>query len=240
MSEDLFKKENKLKEWWLYLSDIRDRTIQEDETFLYTWKLIEAEELRDSQIKDKKCANSLIQIFNIPAIYSENKLSLFDEETHNKVLTYLINKNMEILNTIDEDQSSLSEYTEYFNENIDSFNNLFSNRKDMQWSFFQFKDMMNILLEKDVILSHNENSIEDRLKDMKSCINDFISSLSREDLLLYTLDEDCTLLACISYARQYLYAKYYPSSDKNINNKTADQIHYVNYMINNNTVIGKC
>ena len=99
---------------------------------------------------------------------------------------------------------------------------------------------MNVLLEKDVILSDNENSIEDRLKDMKSCINDFISRLSREDLLLYTLDEDCTLLACISYAREYLYAKYYPSSDENIDNKTADQIHYVNYMINNNTVIGKC
>ncbi len=147
---------------------------------------------------------------------------------------------MEILNTIDEDQSSLSEYTEYFNETIDSFNDLFSNRKDMQWSFFQFKDMMNILLEKDVILSHDENSIEDRLKDMKSCINDFISSLSREDLLLYTLDEDCTLLACISYAREYLYAKYYPSSDENIDNKTSLQLQYVNHIIKNNTIIGKC
>jgi hypothetical protein len=42
-----------------------------------------------------------------------------------------MNKNMEILNTIDAGKSSLSEYTEYFNENIDSFNELFYNRKDM-------------------------------------------------------------------------------------------------------------
>jgi len=240
--EDLFIENKPLKEWWLYLSDIRDRRLESDETFSHEGRIIDAEELYTAKSRDPQCVNSLVQIFNIPVIYEEGGLYFFDDEVYEKVLSYLIEKNIQdsLTETFDTHQSNLTEYGEYFNESIDSFWDLFSNRKDMKWPFQQFKNQMNNLLEENLIVSPDNNIIEEQIKQIQWCIKDFISKLSKEDLLLYTLDDDCKLLASLGFAREYLYAKYYPNKNSDPIMYASFQESYVNYIIDTNTIVWRC
>lgn len=240
IENDLFRENSNLKEWWLYLSDIRDRSLDEDENWYYNWRLLEAKELELIRKNNTEAINSLVKIFNIPVIHTKNTLLFFNEETAEKVLAYNISKNLE--DNMDNNELNLEEYDEYFNESIDSLFEVFNTNVWLEDSLREFRNNMNQLLHSDLSLSDTDNSLENHINTIREYINNFIKTLSYDDLLLYTLDEDCTLLASLWYAREYLYAKYYPSQKENtiLSSGEKTQIDYADYLIETWKVIGKC
>lgn len=242
MSNDLFKDRDQLQEWWIYLSDIRDRELLEDETLSYRWKVIDIVDLKKFNSDNEKYRNSLIQIFTIPVVYKDQLLICYDQEARTKVLTYLTNKAIEVEEIIASTEFSLEDYQRYFNESIDSLYDVFHDQPELQQSIKKFQQDMNTMLCADIQISDTDNAIEDHIQVIKACINQFITNLSHDDLLLYTLDEDCVLLTSLWYARQYLYAKYYPRKDcsTTLDKSQQVQIEYVNHLIQRWEVSGQC